>query len=147
MTIDRALLVAIFSFVLASCGDPSRQYETHEHASKKIQTPAKLRLNGGEKWNVDDPTNMYVNNMQGIVQRFDMRGSEDYNMLADSLRVQTTDLVVNCKMKGPDHDALHVWLGPVLDDVKALAGTDKTEAKKSYDDIKVRLTEYDTYFQ
>ena len=137
--------VALIAFAATSCNNRHSHsgHDNHEHHAKSKQ----LALNDGRKWNVDDPTNAYVRKMQGIVERFDSRGSSDYNMLADSLRVQTTGMVVDCKMTGPDHDALHLWLEPVLNDVQTLAGKDEAEAKKSYDHVKSSLVEYDTYFE
>jgi hypothetical protein len=61
------------------------------------------------------------------------------------LQKHADKLIKECRMTGPDHDALHAWLGPFLQHVQALKTNRDTESASHAlnEDMKV----FDTYFE
>ena len=51
--------------------------------------------------------------------------------LTKQLQVTIDTLVQQCRMKGPDHDALHVWLQQVQHDLQEVK-TESHEYQKAY---------------
>jgi hypothetical protein len=50
-------------------------------------------------------------------------------------------------MEGPDHNALHLWLEPVLNDVKHLKNTDnEEEAKNAATVLSEDVRKFNQYF-
>jgi hypothetical protein len=57
-------------------------------------------------------------------------------------------MVKECKMQGPDHDALHVWLEPLMEDNKEMKKMDSKEALASrLETLNERLNVYPKYFE
>ena len=51
-------------------------------------------------------------------------------------------------MSGPDHDALHQWLEPVLSETNQLKNvTDTAVAAKTFKSIDTRIDDYHNYFE
>lgn len=56
-------------------------------------------------------------------------------------------LIKDCKMKGPDHEALHLWLQPVLQDIKNLATTvSAEEGKEATEKLSRDIEKFNQYF-
>lgn len=108
---------------------------------------AELTLNNGQKWNADAATNARVKKMQELTYDFRQSNRTDYATLGNEMQTQIDSLISACKMKGPDHDALHVWLMPVMRYTKKLHDADKKEAAEAYHELNERLTLYDAYFK
>ena len=57
-------------------------------------------------------------------------------------------MINECKMKGPDHDVLHQWLEPLLEETKEMKNA--TEVKIAQDKIKEieeRINLFAQYFE
>jgi hypothetical protein len=77
----------------------------------------KLILNDGAKWKVDTGTNNNVNSIRLILKKFDIGADKSltaYQHTGYDLQQGIDKLIRECKMKGPDHEALHEWLGPLI---------------------------------
>jgi hypothetical protein len=111
----------------------------------------KLVLNNDIKWKVDSPTNSNVNDLLQIVNKFDAtpdKSLEAYTKAQFDLQQGINKMIAECKMKGPDHEALHKWLKPLIDKVaylkKAMTVKDAAEAYKV---VKSQLDLYGQYFE
>jgi hypothetical protein len=125
------LLAAAFSVFSISCGndqqtttktEPASGEVKHEHEAAKL----KPELNNGVKWKADSSTNDNVKNLQAIIVNFN--GSPDksvsaYTSTASDLQAGIDNMITGCKMKGADHDALHKWLEPLIEEVADLRKT------------------------
>ncbi len=96
----------------------------HQHQASANPTatvePVTIALINNQKWNADDATN---SNVDRIVDVATDKRYEDVQMrdqFLTEMQSALDRLVKECKMKGADHDALHVWLERVMGDVKKI---------------------------
>mgnify|MGYP001097888302 CR=1 FL=1 len=142
----------VASLLWACNSNPSSDTETETHAQSEDHAhDAMLTLNNGQKWKADAPTNENVVDIRTIVQNFSAEphtSLADYQIVADDLQKGLNKMVQECKMQGPDHDALHLWLEPLLKAVNELKKADDTaSAEKIFHDIDERLQLYPQYFE
>src|SRR5690606_33271442 len=110
-----------------------------------------LALNKGEKWKSDDPTNMHAQNLIVLNQEFRPKAAganlEMFRNYADMLQQELNGMIKDCKMEGPDHDALHLWLEPILNRIKNLKNAENEEKAKEIDtDLSEKIMKYDQFF-
>ncbi len=117
------------------------------------QVPAseKLVLNNGVKWKVDKSTNNNVTNLQRLVSTAGGKTAKslpDYRKTGITLQQGIAKMIRECKMKGPDHLALHKWLEPLMEQVAKLnRASNATAAARSFDTITAQLNLFNQYFQ
>ena len=144
---------------LFSCNDGTKPpaFDAHggrDHSEEAAQPTAKseeLALNNGAKWKSDDATNANVAELKKIANDFKTNpnpSSEDYQALNGNMGRGLNKMIQECKMEGPDHDALHIWLEPVLRENAQLKElTSASESKRVFDSLDNRLTIYNNYFE
>lgn len=121
-------------------------------AMYNVQTsPETLVLNNGARWKVDNTTNNNVKEIKTILAGFDKgenRSLNAYHNTANELRSGLNKMIRECKMKGPDHLALHKWLEPLMEQVAKLKQASNTaEAARSFSAIRLQSNRYDQYFE
>ena len=82
-----------------------------------------LSLNNGKKWKSDESTRNHVMKLSEMIRSFNGRAnnsSSDYRRFAAEVQTELDGLIKDCRMSGPDHDALHLWLEPILKQVAEL---------------------------
>ena len=153
----KIIWLLIISSSIWSCGNsssdskpltPAVHAEDHQHQDSSV---TKLALNAGVKWKSDSSTQNNVLLLSTTLDNFNSSGDrnlEAYHNLALDLQRGLSKMVNECKMKGPEHDALHVWLQPLMGQVRDLkkssdvaGGATLTEA------LQGQLKEYYIYFQ
>lgn len=151
------ILIAVAG-LLFSCNNNSpseKEPAVHDHQeSPKTEqaenTEPVLALNNGEKWKADESTNSNVASLNKTMANFrdgKEKSMEDYKALQGSLQSGIEKMVKECKMKGPDHDALHLWLEPLMKMVKQLGDTTSTtEAATVAEKIDTQINMYAQYF-
>ncbi|MEO6819489.1 MAG: hypothetical protein ABI266_00420 [Ginsengibacter sp.] len=151
-------LFILFAAVLFSCNQEVKPpafdaHAGHDHADELAQSTQgeKLMLNNGQKWKADDATNANVAELKTIANDFKKNpnpSTEDYQALNGNLGRGLNKMIQECKMEGPDHDALHLWLEPVLIQNAQLKELTSAEASiRIFDSLDARLNIYNTYFQ
>lgn len=153
----RSLFAILVLFVLAGCKENAEKdknpaaevHATDEHGTEdKTET---IALNNGSKWKADSSTNANVRNLQLVVDKFDASAGKslaDFTVTAADLQSGLDKLVGECRMKGPDHDALHKWLEPLIGQVKKLKETgNEQEAAQQVKAIHEQLKLYPQYFE
>lgn len=147
------LFFILLCIMMAACNstankDVDAQNEEHSH---HVEESGKLTLNNGVRWKTDESTKRNVVAIRDLVVALEdenMQTIEAFHAAADEIKAKTNVLIKECKMQGPDHDALHLWLYPLLDDIKALSiATEPETAKQLFDSILHRLYAFDTYFE
>lgn len=129
------------------------EHAGHEHSEEMAETttPEKLTLNNGTKWKADASTNANVTELKKIADDFkaiQTPTTEDYQALNGTMGRGLNKMIQQCKMEGPDHDALHLWLEPVLKQNAQLKElTSAEESKRVFDSLDTRLNIYNTYFE
>jgi len=111
----------------------------------------KLVLNNGAKWKVDKTTDVNAKNLKAVLQGFNSgrdRSLAGYHKLASDLQSGLDKMIKECRMKGPDHLALHKWLEPLMGDVSKLRQASTVSgASRSFEAVKFQLNRYDQYFE
>ena len=169
----KKILLMVFSFaLLLGCSSPDTDKSTngvadhdqaaatneaHDHDQAGTAAPTTALTNGvpdlnnGAKWAADKSTNDNVANLQSIVTRFKTNPApevQDYRAFNESFTEGLGKMVKECKMQGPDHDALHVWLEPLMEDNKEMKKMDSKEALASrLETLNERLNVYPKYFE
>ncbi|CAN5482662.1 hypothetical protein BH11BAC3_BH11BAC3_39190 [soil metagenome] len=116
--------------------------DEHEHPAA-----TKLALNNGAKWNADSSTNKNVSALLNIVEQIKPSSLEDYHHTSQNLQEGIHKMINECRMKGPDHDALHHWLEPLMEENKKLAASGSVaEAAEALKKIKIQIDFYTQFF-
>ncbi|NEM99104.1 hypothetical protein [Pontibacter burrus] len=148
-------LIIVLACMFTAC---SRQHDTQvahnpaEHAAATEQkATAELALNGEERWHADEATNENIAQLQQLMQDHlrlpDYNSVEAVSELGSLMQSGFQEVFDECRMKGPEHDMLHVYLMPMLDDVKALNADNLDSAIAARDRLAKRLDLYQTYFK
>lgn len=126
----------------------------HEHASPvdgHSLTTGVPSLNNGAKWKADASTNENVANLKSIIVQFETRQNpeiKDYQTFQQNFTEGLGKMVKECKMQGADHDALHVWLEPLMKESNDMKDMDSKESLASaFQSISQRVDLYPTYFE
>ena len=111
----------------------------------------KLVLNNGAKWKADSTTNNNVKNLFAIIEAFNSGADKSlatYKKAADDLQQGLDKMIRECKMQGPDHDALHKWLEPLIEQVAKLKqASTEAGAAKLFEAIHAQVKLYPQYFE
>mgnify|MGYP005751845869 CR=1 FL=1 len=144
--------LVVIAIVLASltsmCGHERDLETVHKVVIHEEHT---LALNGSERWQADEPTNRHIRQLQTMLRGFSLQAENNtadaYHSLGESMKAELQQLFQDCRMKGPDHDMLHVYLVPLVEDVNLLAGKNEYQSETALVRISDRLKIYNTYFK
>lgn len=107
-----------------------------------------LALNNGAKWQADSTTRVNVTLLQRTIADAKTAKTANYLQTAAVLQEGLNKMVKECTMQGPDHDALHQWLEPLMEKVKTLKQADTAEkASAILADIEKHLDLFTQYFK
>jgi len=127
---------------------PAAGTEVHNH-SHENETPA-LSLNKGAKWETDASTRQHAVLLQRMANSFQSSEStplQAYHQHAAAVQEELNQLIKDCRMKGPEHDALHLWLEPVLHRTRALSETeDPAAAATATKQLQEDILKFSQYF-
>ncbi|MFA5620796.1 MAG: hypothetical protein WDA08_10875 [Weeksellaceae bacterium] len=123
--------------------------DEHEHTTENQELV--LTLNDGQKWKADESTNFHTANLMKLSADFkaeNQNSPEAAHAFADKIQDELNLLIKGCKMQGPAHDALHIWLKDVLDDVKQLKTVETEEdAGSAADKLMTDIGKYNDFFE
>lgn len=127
--------------------DHHGEADHHEHGESGMD---ELALNNGAKWMSDESTELHGKNLVEIAKNYEKqedKSLEASHAYANEVEQEMAQLIQKCTMKGPDHDALHLWLEPILKDVKSLKESqDEVEATKTAHSLTEGIVKYPDYF-
>lgn len=134
-----------------ACNNPGTRNNTGVITTKSHREPhTGLILNNGAKWQSDESTRVHIAKLNAVIAAFNKKsnpGMEGYQTLALETQNELNALIRDCKMKGPDHDALHKWLEPVLESVKELKEAGSVDrAAVIAQKLSTRIHEFNQYF-
>lgn len=149
-------ILVILSFIMIACSNNASQEQTvdkdehkkHDTVTKEahLSTHTTTHTNKGGKWKADEATKKNVAAIVKIINDGSNLGESNRAKLTMQLQAGIDTLVQQCRMKGPDHDALHVWLEGVLHDVKEMKEGDN-DYQKSYAVLKKDVESFYTQFE
>ncbi|CAN5745022.1 hypothetical protein BH10BAC3_BH10BAC3_09080 [soil metagenome] len=127
----------------------TEKHQEHESDHEEAGASA-LSLNNGAKWQTDESTRTHVSGLMDSLHAFNAKPKADhnaYNAFALSMQREMDSLIKDCKMKGPDHEALHLWLHPVLQDIKDLGSTATADERKgATEKLRSDVEKFNQYF-
>ena len=117
-----------------------------EATSDEHDEHAKLELNNGEKWPVNNEMKPYVVEAETQLKAYQPE-TGDFKILAVNLSTSNDNLIKSCTMTGVPHDNLHAWLSPHMKEIEKLkkAGN-REEANKIVGELKESMERYHEYF-
>ena len=142
----KKILISLSLFVMACSNNVSESGEQDKHNATTSVAHNSLQLNNGARWKADEPTRKNVAAIVEVIN--DSSNTEQNNraQLTKQLQIRIDTLIQQCKMKGPDHDALHVWLEQVLHDLQEMKGDDQ-EYQTSYAALKKDVESFYVFFE
>lgn len=105
-----------------------------------------LSLNKGVKWKADAKTLANVTLLKTAVADAVKQNPVDYSLTAAALQKRLDKMVAECSMKGPEHDALHQWLLPLVQKVNAFKKASGENAAVLLREIETQIHLFDQYF-
>lgn len=152
----------LFSAVLllASC-NKNEVHQEHSHAHQQEQEPTHneehdsaegqvLSLNNGKKWVVDESTQLHGAKLVVLAENFEKQQDktlQDYQNFGKTTDAELQNLIKACTMKGPDHEALHLWLTPILKQIEILKQSpDEQKAQESARELAENINKFNQFF-
>jgi hypothetical protein len=132
-------------FFLLACSDraDSNQEKGEVTDKKEAHISHSLQLNDGKKWKLDQSTTKNIATLKSLITD---TANKDFQKLAITLQQQTNILVSECKMEGPDHNALHLWLEQWLEHLRDFKENRKDQ-QEGYRYLQKDLMEFEKYFE
>lgn len=148
------LVLLLCLSTLLACNNPENKkteaVQPTEDSDHSNEAPA-LALNNGARWKSDENTNRNESALEAIVNRLNEKKTKAlayYIAAANELQAGLDKMISECLMQGPDHEALHQWLEPLLEKVDNLKkATNEKRASKLFRGINDRLKSYHQYFE
>jgi len=146
-------LLLVLGFLLAcnAGADKDKTTATVPVAENHAEHPAKtsaLSLNNGAKWKADSNTLVNVALLQDIASNAKKENLENYLQTANFLQEGLNKMVSECKMKGANHEALHLWLEPLMELINDFNNATTIEiAEISLGEIKNQINLFSQYFE
>ena len=144
------ILISLSLFIMACSNNVSQAEATDTEQEKHDATTSvvhnSLQLNKGAKWKADEATRKNVAAVVNVINDSSHMGPNNRTQLTKQLQIKIDTLVQQCKMKGPDHDALHVWLEQVLHDLQEVKAEDH-DYQKSYAALKKDVESFYVFFE
>jgi hypothetical protein len=110
-----------------------------------------LTLNNGAKWKSDESTRDHLRKMEQQLGTFNSQTAKEvqaYQQLGQSVQQETDQLIKDCRMQGPDHDALHTWLQTILPNVATLKkSTSVEEGEQAKQKLENNMRVFHEYFE
>lgn len=113
-------LLVVMLVALVSCTSKQAAEQEKSKTVNDKHTVTTVPLNNGAKWQADEATRKSVSAMMQIVTDTTYADAAKRQQLYTNLQAKIDKLVQECRMKGAEHDALHVWLEKVMKDLKEL---------------------------
>lgn len=156
----KLVLCCLLSVILLACGSgPIVEKRTIVYADTvteevMIDTIAEpppadhagLSLRNGAKWKADAKTLANISLLKTVVADALKQTPVNYERAAAGLQKGLDKMVAECSMKGPDHEALHQWLLPLVKKVNALKKASGESAVVILHDIEAQIQLFDQYF-
>jgi phage shock protein A len=148
------LLAASFALACTPSEKKNENVPAEQHGAEgqhHEEAASGLMLNNGVKWKADESTSRHVQMLRETLGGFsagDSKLLEDYLNTGAALQKTIESLVQGCSMQGPDHDALHLWLEPLMQKVDKLkTAADLSQAVSSYEEVNSQVNLFEKFFE
>lgn len=142
------ILVLIASFSSCKKEFQKKIINTTETEEISLLDTLTLRLNNGEKWVVNNATQVGITKMDSIITSFKSNKENSFGELGQNLSKQTSFIIKSCDMIGEAHDQLHVLLVPMLDEISILKESENSkECKSALSELEHLVEAYFNHFK
>ncbi len=145
-------LFLLTAVLFMSCSNHADEHAEHDHSADSTEhvhehdgQSAALQLNNGAKWKADEVTKKNVAALSSLMNDSANQDETNKETFVKNFNNQLNTLVQECKMSGPDHDALHVWLEKVIADVKQVK--EGSDFNADFANLKTDVAEFYNYFE
>ena len=140
-------LIIILTVAIAACNSQVKtDKHGNENSNERDNTATAVQLNNGSKWKADEATKRNVAALVQVVSDSSYADITKRREMSAKVQSKVDTLINQCRMKGAEHDALHVWLEKVLMDMKALKeGHD--EYREVYTALKKDIESFYNFFE
>ncbi len=152
--VKHAAVFIMAAGLLMACNQPEKKEgklpgpSTERNVHHEHEAAAGLNLNNGAKWKADSSTNKNVSNLYNVIADANPVMLEDYRKTGKSIQAVINKMISECRMQGPDHDALHQWLEPLMEENKKLSEVTTTEkGKELFEMIRKHIENYSDYIE
>ncbi|HEX2530519.1 MAG TPA: hypothetical protein VHK70_03525 [Burkholderiaceae bacterium] len=124
---SRIALLAAIALALPLTTMAAESGHDHGHDGHGA-APAKLELNAGKKWEIDEPMHKAMNEIKSQIEtalpaaHSGKMTNAQYNALAKGLTNQTTFIVQNCKLDPKADAQFHILLGEMISGIDTIEG-------------------------
>lgn len=150
-----AIIFVLSIFLWWSCGTKHNheQSETSEHEHTEFSSgqgssmslPDRLKLNNGERWAANAETTSGIKEMLEIISKYNPDDLQAVRELGMPLQQELDGIINKCTMKGEAHEQLHIYLVPLIKQIKILKEQEPSETQVH--EIKSYLDQYYNYFK
>ncbi len=158
MTIRTLFVALLFALAVGCSGEhadhaaPTEAPAVHAteaaHATHAAPAGLALTLNEGAKWSMDEHTRTSSAALRAHLSEATPESVEALAALGATLQGDIDGLIAGCKMTGPSHDQLHVFLMAFIPEVQALSATTELDAgHKSVARLKELMASYGEHFE
>lgn len=121
---------------------------TEDNLKHQNEKDSVMPLNNGVRWEADASTNENVAAITDIVKNANPVTMDDYKNTAAAVNTALNKMITECKMSGKEHEVLHHWLEPLMEENKDLSAASSVEnAKGIFENIKKQVAVYSTIFK
>ena len=145
----KILITIILIVTFSSCKKEVQKIDSNVSETEEISLldTLTLKLNNGEKWVVNEATQVGVSKMDSIINSFKSNKDDDFVGLGKNLSKQTSFIIKSCDMINEAHDQLHVILVPMLDEISTLKESqNKEESKLALNELNTLIESYFSHF-
>ena len=154
-TLHAAAIVLLAAGFLAGCqprndnkDGTSENIHNQANVDSEKESSSGLTLNNGAKWKADSITNFNVSALTKISAAQKPSSLEEYHTTGKLIQDALNKLLQDCRMKGPDHEALHHWIEPLLETNNHLVDSKNTgEAVDIFLREQKQINIYPQYFE
>ncbi len=143
-------ILLIINLLLAcnSSNDKEHKSGTDPAVHEHTEAVSALVLNNGIKWKADSVTITNAEALQAIITSANPKTLEDYRKISAEINEGLNKMIKQCTMKGADHDALHLWLEPLIKNVKELGESSTVEkAAPILHELETQANLFPQYFE
>ena len=146
----KKFVIILCGSFLFSCNQGTNNSESQSNEAHSVVEDTTMTLNNGAKWKADSITNHNVVRLKVTANMFRVKPFPEldtYQLLGGYLSNDGDTMLQQCKMTGSDHEALHKWLNPILNQSARLKKvTDTAEGRKIFDSLDRRINTFHQYF-
>ena len=147
----KILLILLSTNLLLACNaesDKEHKSETDPVVHEHTEAASALVLNNGNKWKADSVTVTNAEALQATIASANPESLEDYRKTSADINEGLNKMIKQCTMKGADHDALHLWLEPLMKKVKELGESSTVEkAAPILHELETQANLFPQYFE